>query len=273
MNHESEPSHSLSSSRSAGPALHRAGPWPRLRIRMILWRCSGADLSTAELYMACTDGCRSASRLPRRAHATLASRVPSGASTRLEHLPTPFVGLRKACIEELGWTAHRVTRDGRAQRREAPLGHLDGLAWVWRNGWRSSGRERGIPPVAGPGTAEGLLRYLCEADRIHIGDRLRGRIEPHDHRGLGCSPSMVSREICRAPAGRGSRWRHRPHTQTRRPWPKLRKIGQSPELENASSNLSSCWTSEQIVQQLHWSFPDLPAMHVMHEAMTASATA
>ncbi|MYU19258.1 helix-turn-helix domain-containing protein, partial [Streptomyces sp. SID8361] len=43
----------------------------------------------------------------------------------------------------------------------------------WRNGRQATGNTRGAPPVRRPGLPEGPSRYLREADRIHIADRLR----------------------------------------------------------------------------------------------------
>ncbi|WP_399197041.1 helix-turn-helix domain-containing protein [Streptomyces sp. WAC 01325] len=80
----------------------------------------------------------------------------------------------------------------------------------WRNGWRPSGRHRGSAPVKRPGTSEGPSRYLREADRIHIADRLREKASVRKIAGeLGRSPSTVSREIRRnGTAGRGGRWHY-----------------------------------------------------------------
>lgn len=68
----------------------------------------------------------------------------------------------------------------------------------WRNGWRASGRHKGSPPVKRPGMPESPSRYLREADRIHIADRLRENASIRTiAKELGRSPSTVSREIRR----------------------------------------------------------------------------
>ncbi|WP_406344434.1 IS30 family transposase [Streptomyces sp. NBC_01578] len=153
------------------------------------------------------------------------------------------------------------------------IGRRTGMRW--RNGWRPSGRHKGSPPVTRPGTPEGPSRYLREADRIHIADRLREKASIRTIAAeLGRSPSTISREIHRnRTPGRGGRWHYRPHAaqsraDARRPRPKPGKIGQSPELrEFIQQHLSRRWSPEQIVQQLRRNFPDRPEMHVVHETI------
>lgn len=145
----------------------------------------------------------------------------------------------------------------------------------WRNGWRASGRHKGSPPVKRPGMPEGLSRYLREADRIHIADRLREKASIRTiAKELGRSPSTVSREIRRnGTPGRGGRLHYRPHAaqfraDARRPRPKPGKIGQSPELQEfIQQHLSMRWSPEQIVQQLRRNFPDRAEMNVVHETI------
>ncbi|PBC87103.1 IS30 family transposase [Streptomyces sp. Ag82_O1-15] len=145
----------------------------------------------------------------------------------------------------------------------------------WRNGWRASGRHKGSPPVKRPGMPESPSRYLREADRIHIADRLRENASIRTiAKELGRSPSTVSREIRRnGTPGRGGRLHYRPHAaqsraDARRPRPKPGKIGQSTELQEfIQQHLSMRWSPEQIVQQLRRNFPDRPEMNVVHETI------
>ncbi|MFD9467413.1 helix-turn-helix domain-containing protein, partial [Streptomyces sp. NPDC060027] len=67
----------------------------------------------------------------------------------------------------------------------------------WRNGRAPSGRTVGAPPI--PAVApSGPSRYLREADRIHIADRLREKTTIRQIAAeLGRRPSTISREIRR----------------------------------------------------------------------------
>ncbi|WP_405703270.1 IS30 family transposase [Streptomyces sp. NBC_01383] len=116
----------------------------------------------------------------------------------------------------------------------------------------------------------GPSRYLREADRIHIADRLRETATVRAlAAGLGRSPSTVSREIRRNrhPVSGA----YRPHaaqarTDGRRPRPKSVKIGQNPVLRDfIQDRLTRRWSPEQICQALRAQFPDRPDMHVVHE--------
>ncbi|CAM5565201.1 hypothetical protein GCM10010345_78540 [Streptomyces canarius] len=104
--------------------------------------------------------------------------------------------------------------------------------------------DTGLPwqapePPARPEEPAGLSRYLTEADRIHIADRLGEKVSVRAIAAeLGRSPSAVSREIRRnrtlMPNGS---WYYRPHAAQRRadarkPRPKPGKIGQNPRLRD-----------------------------------------
>lgn len=108
----------------------------------------------------------------------------------------------------------------------------------WRNGRGASGRIRAYPPInAAPAAEPGdPSRYLREADRVHIADRL---LEKATIRAiaaeLGRSPSTISREVRRngtiLPNGRQH---YRPYTaqrraDARRSRPKTGKIGRNPD--------------------------------------------
>ncbi len=116
------------------------------------------------------------------------------------------------------------------------------------------------------------MRYLCEADRIHIADRLREQATVRAIAAeLGRSPSTISREILRnRPPGSGQ---YRPYAaqaraDARRPRPKRRKISENPELRAAvQAMLDEKWSPEQVCHALRAQFPDRPEMHVVHETV------
>ncbi|MFF3663210.1 IS30 family transposase [Streptomyces olivochromogenes] len=151
----------------------------------------------------------------------------------------------------------------------------------WRNGRGASGRIKAAPPVralissvAEPAPAA-PSRYLGEADRIHIADRLREKATIRAIAAeLGRSPSTISREIRRnrTVLADGRRY-YRPHAaqrraDARRPRPKIGKIGQNPELHDfIQSHLALRWSPEQICHVLRRRFAHRPEMHVSHETI------
>ncbi|MFE7713139.1 IS30 family transposase [Streptomyces sp. NPDC057486] len=128
-----------------------------------------------------------------------------------------------------------------------------------------------------PISPDGPSRYLREADRLHIADRLIEKASIRQIAAeLGRSPSTISREIRRngVPVRAGSsQWVYRPHAaqsraEARRPRPKTGKIGQNPELRDfIQRHLEQRWSPEQICQVLRARFPDRPEMHVTHETI------
>ncbi|WP_330480026.1 IS30 family transposase [Streptomyces sp. NBC_00724] len=143
----------------------------------------------------------------------------------------------------------------------------------WRNGSHAHiGKKRATPPIYQEAPPSGPSRYLREADRIHIADRLREKATIRAIAAeLGRSPSTVSREIRRnRHPGNG---RYRPHAaqaraDARRPRPKAGKIGLNPELRDfIQDRLSTRWSPEQICNGLRTRFPDRPEMHVTHETV------
>ncbi|MFJ7281099.1 IS30 family transposase [Kitasatospora sp. NPDC098663] len=142
----------------------------------------------------------------------------------------------------------------------------------WRNGRNASGGEKAYPPIHAPLPEDGPSRYLREADRIHIADRLREKASVRAIAAeLGRSPSTVSREIQRnRHPGNGQ---YRPHAaqaraDARRPRPKPGKIGRNSELRDFIQNhLDKKWSPEQICQALRDRFPERPEMHVVHETV------
>ncbi|WP_405803418.1 IS30 family transposase [Streptomyces sp. NBC_00210] len=142
----------------------------------------------------------------------------------------------------------------------------------WRYGRNPSGGNKAAPPIRSVVPPSVPSRYLREAERIHIADRLREKatiraiaVE------LGRSPSTISREIRRnRHPGNGQ---YRPfaaqaRADGRRPRPKPGKIGQNPELRAAiQAGLDERWSPEQICHALRRYFPDRPEMHVVHETV------
>ncbi|MFI6006222.1 transposase, partial [Streptomyces sp. NPDC051366] len=135
----------------------------------------------------------------------------------------------------------------------------------WRNGRNPSGGNKAAPPIHAVVPPPVSSRCLCEADRIHIADRLREKATVRAIAAeLGRSPSTISREIRRnRHAGNGQ---YRPHAaqaraDARRPRPKPSKIGQNPEVRAAvQAGLDQRWSPEQICQALRRTFPDRPEM-------------
>ncbi|WP_405591451.1 IS30 family transposase [Streptomyces sp. NBC_01092] len=148
----------------------------------------------------------------------------------------------------------------------------------WRNGRNPSGKDKAAPPARRTVVPSSVpSRYLREADRIHIADRLREKASIRTIAAeLGRSPSTISREVRRNGTplrGSASRWAYRPfaaqaRADDRRPRPKPGKIGQSPKLRDfIQTHLDKRWSPEQICQALRTQFPDRPEMHVVHETV------
>ncbi|WP_455907782.1 IS30 family transposase [Streptomyces mirabilis] len=145
----------------------------------------------------------------------------------------------------------------------------------WRNGRPEGRKKRPRSPAQVRLTSGASSRFLSEADRIHIADRLREKAPVRaiaDE--LGRSPSTISREIRRnrtvLPNGQTY---YRPYAaqrraDARRPRPKPSKIGRNPELrEFVQDRLTKRWSPEQICHALRRNFPDRPEMHVVHETV------
>ncbi|GAA4025304.1 hypothetical protein GCM10022232_83440 [Streptomyces plumbiresistens] len=124
----------------------------------------------------------------------------------------------------------------------------------WRNGRRPTGTQRkALAPLGAVSTPSGTSRYLCEAERIHIADRLRGRASLRVIAAeLGRSPSTISREVrCNRHPDSVA---YRPHAaqaraDARRPRPKPGKIRQNAELRDfIQDRLGLRWSPEQSCQ-------------------------
>ncbi|MFE9853714.1 IS30 family transposase [Streptomyces sp. NPDC005576] len=145
----------------------------------------------------------------------------------------------------------------------------------WRNGRSADRKQKAVPPVRPVVPPSGPSRYLREADRIHIADRLREKATVRAIAAeLGRSPSTVSREISRNRTdGTRGQWHYRPYAaqaraDARRPRPKPGKIRENPELRDfVQAGLDRRWSPEQICQALRMTFPDRPEMHVVHETV------
>ncbi|MFE7114194.1 IS30 family transposase [Streptomyces sp. NPDC057654] len=142
----------------------------------------------------------------------------------------------------------------------------------WRNGRSADRKHKAVPPINMVVPPPGPSRYLCEADRIHIADRLREKATVRAIAAeLGRSPSTISREIRRN--RHQANGQYRPHAaqaraDARRPRPKPGKIGRNTELRGfIQDRLHLRWSPEQICQALRTHFPDRPEMHVVHETV------
>jgi IS30 family transposase len=145
----------------------------------------------------------------------------------------------------------------------------------WRNGRMAKGRFRSpAHPVPAPAAP---CRYLTQADRLHIADRLGEKATVRSIAAeLGRSPSTISREIRRNGIplrGDISRLAYRPYAaqaraDARKPRPKQGKISQLPRLRNyIQERLTRRWSPEQIAAQLPRDFPDDLEMRVTPEAI------
>ncbi|OCC13972.1 hypothetical protein A3Q37_00244 [Streptomyces sp. PTY087I2] len=142
----------------------------------------------------------------------------------------------------------------------------------WRNGRNASGKDKAAPPIRAVVPPSMSSRYLHEADRIHIADRLRERATIRTIAAeLGRSPSTVSREIRRNRhpiSGQYRPFAAQARADGRRPRPKPGKIAFNPELRKAiQDGLDELWSPEQICHALRAQFPDRPEMHVAHETI------
>jgi IS30 family transposase len=144
----------------------------------------------------------------------------------------------------------------------------------WRNGTRpTTGRKNGAPPARRPVVPRsGCSRYLEEADRVHIADRLREKASIRQVAAeLGRSPSTISREIRRNRHPTNGQYRPfaaQARADARRPRPKPAKIAQHPELRDfIQHHLDLRWSPEQICQALRRRFPDRPELHVVPETI------
>ncbi|MBD9704802.1 IS30 family transposase, partial [Streptomyces sp. ID01-12c] len=158
----------------------------------------------------------------------------------------------------------RLVQQGYSNKEACRLVGIDARTGrKWRNGRSADRRQKAAPPINAVVPPSGPSRYLREADRIHIADRLREKATVRAIAAeLGRSPSTVSREIRRnRHPGNGQ---YRPHAaqaraDARRPRPKPGRIGQNPELRNfIQDHLDLRWSPEQICQALRAQFPQRP---------------
>jgi IS30 family transposase len=143
----------------------------------------------------------------------------------------------------------------------------------WRNGRRPTGTQRTwMQPMRIAPEPSRTGRYLCEAERIHIADRLREKASLRAIAAeLGRSPSTVSREVRRnrQPAtGRYRPFAAQARADARRPRPRPGKIATQPDLRAfIQARLDEWWSPQQICHALREHFPARPEMHVVHETI------
>ncbi|MFI6530791.1 IS30 family transposase [Streptomyces uncialis] len=143
----------------------------------------------------------------------------------------------------------------------------------WRNGRRPTGTQRtAAEPVRVTPEPCAAGRFLCEAERVHIADRLRERAPVRTIAAeLGRSPSTVSREISRnrhPVSGRYRPFAAQARADRRRPRPRPGKITRNPELRDfVQARLDLRWSPQQICHALREQFPGRPEMHVVHETV------
>jgi IS30 family transposase len=181
------------------------------------------------------------------------------------------VGPRKLVRERVAY--FQLMKQGYSSREASRIVGIDPRTGkAWRNGRNASGGRKASAPVVPPASLSGSSRYLGEAERIHIADRLRENASIRAiARELGRAPSTISREVARnAHPGSGA---YRPHAaqaraQARRPRPKRPKIADNGELRAyIAAKLAVKWSPRQISQSLRIEFPDRPEMHVAHETI------
>jgi IS30 family transposase len=181
-------------------------------------------------------------------------------------------GRRKLSRERAAYS--RLMRQGYSNTQACRIVGVDRrTGQKWRNGRKPTGSQRTVMQpmrIAPEPCATG--RYLCEAERIHIADRLREKASMRTIAAeLGRSPSTISREIARnRHPGNGH---YRPYAAqaraaARRPRPRSGKISGNPELRAfIQTHLDLRWSPRQICQALREHFPARPEMHVVHETI------
>jgi IS30 family transposase len=133
------------------------------------------------------------------------------------------------------------------------------------------GRKRHYLPVIDRRRREISRRYLCEDERVRIGDLHRAG---HTVRAiaieLGRSASTISRELRRNRTARGQ---YRPFAAhqlatERRARPRTGKLAGDGELRTfVQDRLLTRWSPEQIAHALREQFPDQPERHLAHETI------
>jgi IS30 family transposase len=144
----------------------------------------------------------------------------------------------------------------------------------WRHGrtiTSSSGRRLEYPPVIKMRRQEVSARYLCEDERVTIGDLRRlGRSVRAIAAELDRGPATVSRELRRnRDPGSGQ---YRPfmaqrQAADRRARPGRGKLLRDTVVRELQDKLKSRWSREQISQKLRTPFPDEPDRHLVPETV------
>jgi transposase, IS30 family len=105
-------------------------------------------------------------------------------------------GRKKLSCERAAYS--QLMRQGLSNKEACRIVGINPKTGRWRNGRNASGRNRAAPAINSVVPPSAPSRYLCEADRIHIADRLREKATVRAIASeLGRSPSTISREIRR----------------------------------------------------------------------------
>jgi transposase, IS30 family len=181
-------------------------------------------------------------------------------------------GPRKLARE---WAAYlQLVKQGYSSREACRIvGINDSTGKYRRDGCNATTGRKAAPPITVSAVPpSGPSRYLTEAERIHIADRLREHASIRAiARELERAPSTISREITRnAHCASGA---YRPHAaqaraDARKLRPKTSKIAANAQLRTfIAAKLEKKWSPQQICQALRITFPHRPEMHVAHETI------
>jgi IS30 family transposase len=133
----------------------------------------------------------------------------------------------------------------------------------WRRGF--------VPAAARPGGRVISPRFVSEAERIRIADRLRDGVSIRTIASeVGRAPSTISREVRRNREPDGP---YRPHAAqaaavARRRRPKRGKLAANPALRRLiQAGLDQQWSPQQITRRLRRDHPTNPELQVSHETI------
>nr|WP_225930494.1 helix-turn-helix domain-containing protein [Streptomyces koyangensis] len=147
----------------------------------------------------------------------------------------------------------------------------------WRYGRGASGSNKAAPPIDSVGPPSAPLRYLREADRIHIADRLRGKATVRAIAAeLGSGPSTVSREIRRnrhPGSGRYRPYAAQARADARRPAPIAGRSAKTPSCGPPSSDAGREVEPGAGMPRSAGTVPRRPEMQVVHDPAHLAAVA
>jgi IS30 family transposase len=146
-----------------------------------------------------------------------------------------------------------------------------GTAKTWNTAARAAVIDQAAAAVTVAAGRVISARYLSQAERVVIADRLREKASIQSIAAqLGRAPSTISREKRRNQHPDGC---YRPYAaQTmaaaRRPRPKVGKIAADPVLRaRVQDGLDQRWSPQQIARRLRREHPERPEWHVTHETI------